>query len=166
MNEKIKPGLLALTVAIPLCIGGISALLTGDTMKDYAALQKPPLSPPSWVFPIVWTLLYMMMGIASYLVMRSGADLKLINRALLFYAIQLALNFFWSILFFKHGLYLWAFFEIVAMWAVIIVTAVDFFRTSKTAGLLMVPYVLWTTFAAYLNFATYRLNANLLPPAV
>ena len=132
-------------------------------MKEYFFLNKPPLSPPGWVFPIAWTILYVMMGLASYLVIHSMADKLLINRALVFYAIQLVLNFFWSILFFKCSLYLWAFVELIAMWAVIIVTTVFFFRASTPAGVMMIPYILWTTFAAYLNLAVYKLSITPMP---
>ena len=163
MKTKLRPGLLALTIAIPLCVGGISAMLTGDMMKEYFFLNKPPLSPPGWVFPIVWTILYVMMGLASYLVITSGADRSLIVKALTFYGIQLVLNFFWSILFFNGSLFLWAFIELVAMWTVIIITTVLFFRASNPAGLLMIPYILWSTFAAYLNFAVYKLSITPMP---
>ena len=163
MKTKLRPGLLALAIAIPLCVGGISAMLTGDMMKEYFFLNKPPLSPPGWMFPVVWTILYVIMGLASYLVITSGADRTLIVKALLFYGIQLILNFFWSILFFNQSLFLLAFIELIAMWAVIIVTAVLFLRASPPAGLLMIPYILWSTFAAYLNFAVYKLSITPMP---
>ena len=163
MKTKLRPGLLAVTIAIPLCVGGISAMLTGDMMKEYFFLNKPPLSPPGWMFPVVWSILYVMMGFASYLVITSGADRSLIMKALVFYGIQLVLNFFWSILFFNHSLFLWAFLELIVMWAVIIFTTVLFFRASTSAGLLMIPYILWSTFAAYLNFAVYKLSITPMP---
>lgn len=164
MNRNvIRPGLLIICIVIPLCMGGLSALLTGDTMKEYFFLNKPPLSPPGWVFPIAWTILYVMMGLASYLVIHSMADKLLINRALVFYAIQLVLNFFWSILFFRYSLFLWAFVELVVMWAAIVVSTIFFFRVSSAAGALMIPYILWTSFAAYLNFAVYRLSITPMP---
>ena len=163
MKTKLRPGLLAVTIAIPLCVGGISAMLTGDMMKEYFFFNKPPLSPPGWVFPIVWTILYVMMGLASYLVITSGADRSLIVKALAFYGISLVLNFFWSILFFNQSLFLWAFIELVAMWTVIIITTVLFFRASSPAGLLMIPYILWSSFAAYLNFAVYKLSITPMP---
>lgn len=163
MKSKLRPGLLALAIAIPLCIGALSAMLTGDMMKEYFFLNKPPLSPPGWVFPIVWTILYVMMGLASYLAISSGADRSLIVKALVFYGIQLALNFFWPILFFNCSLYLWAFIELIAMWAAVIISMVLFFRTCTAAGLLMIPYVLWSTFAAYLNFAVYKMSITPMP---
>lgn len=163
MKNNIRFGLLALAVAIPLCIGSVSAMLTKDMMKEYLLLNKPPLSPPGWVFPIVWTILYVMMGLASYLVINSGADRELIIKALVFYGVQLVFNFFWSILFFKYSLYLWAFIELVAMWLTIIITSVLFFRISNPAGILMIPYILWSTFAGYLNFAVFKMSIAPMP---
>lgn len=163
MKKEIRPWLLAFTVAIPLCVGGTSSMLTGNMMREYFYMNKPPLSPPSWVFPIVWTILYVMMGLASYLVINSGAERSLIVKALIFYGIQLILNFLWSILFFKYYLYLWSFVELMIMWMVIIIMTVMFFRTDRRAGLMMIPYVLWSTFAAYLNFAVYKLSITPMP---
>lgn len=163
MDNKIRPGLLALCIAIPLCIGGISSMLTKEMMKDYASMIKPPLSPPGWLFPIVWTILYILMGIASYMVINSGADHDLIVKAMIFYGIQLVLNFFWSILFFTYSLYLWAFIELIAMWITIIISTVMFFRTDIKAGILMIPYILWSSFAAYLNYASYKLSITPMP---
>ena len=155
---KLRPGLLILTLAIPLCLGMISSMLSGEMMKEYFALNKPALSPPGWLFPIVWTILYLLMGFASYLVITSGAARTLITSAMIFFGIQLILNFLWSILFFNYSLYLWAFIELIVMWCAILVTTVQFFRASTAAGLMMIPYVLWTTFAAYLNFAVYKMS--------
>ena len=163
MKNKLRPGLLAFTVALPLCVGALSALLTGDMMKEYFFLNKPPLSPPGWVFPVVWTVLYVMMGIASYLVADSEADGPLSLKALLFYAVQLALNFLWPILFFSHSLFLWAFIELIAMWVAAMIATVLFFRASTLAGVMMVPTLLWTAFAGYLNFAAYRLSITPMP---
>ena len=159
-NLSFRPGMLIFSVLIPLCIGGLSALVTKNTMKTYLSMNKPPLSPPGWMFPVVWTILYVMMGVAAYFVITSGADSSLIRKAMMLYAAQLIFNFFWSILFFKLSLYLFAFIELMAMWAIIIVCTVFFFLASRTAGLLMLPYLLWSTFAAYLNFAVYRLSVT------
>lgn len=157
---KLRPGLLILALAIPLCLGMVSSMLSSEMMKDYAALNKPPLSPPGWLFPIVWTVLYLMMGLASYFIITADAAKGLAANALLFYAIQLLLNFFWSILFFRFSLYLGSFIELCAMWTVTVVTIVLFFRISTTAGVLMIPYALWTAFAGYLNFAVYRMSVK------
>lgn len=159
----LQPGLLALSVAVPLCVGVLSSVISGDMMKEYFFMNKPPLSPPGWLFPIVWTVLYAMMGVAVYLVLTSGADKGLINKALAFFGIQLILNFLWSILFFRYSLFLWALVELIIMLAMIAVATVFFFRASVPAGAMMIPYILWTTFAVYLNYAVYKLSITPMP---
>ncbi len=156
MNENRKK--LPICIAIPLVVGGLSAWLSREGMRGFAALDKPPLSPPGWLFPVVWTILYVLMGLASYLVLTSGRDRRSVNRALLPYGAQLGVNFFWSIIFFDLSLYLFAFLWLVLLWALILATALRFYRISPAAGHLMVPYLLWVTFAGYLNFGVYLLN--------
>ena len=145
-------------LALPLIIGGLSALLSGPGMELFASLEQPPLSPPGWLFPVVWTLLYLMMGLASCLVLESGGERKQISAALTLYGVQLAVNFFWSIFFFNMQLYLFSFFWLVLLWCLIFATLISFYRLSKPAGLLLVPYLLWVTFAGYLNLAIALLN--------
>ena len=124
-------------------------------METFQSLNKPALSPPGWLFPVVWTVLYILMGIASYLVLTSGQP----NRAALtVYGIQLVFNFFWSINFFNHESYLFAFIWLVFLWILIFTTMILFYRISKPAGYLLLPYLLWVTFAGYLNFCIYLLN--------
>ena len=127
-------------------------------MSMFALLSKPPLSPPGWLFPLVWTILYTLMGIASYLVFTSGQDSDEIKWALQVYALQLIFNFFWTILFFNFELYFFAFFWLIALLALIILTTVLFYKVSKPAAYLMIPYIIWVTFAAYLNFGVALLN--------
>ncbi len=152
---KIQWKRLILCIAIPLAVGGISALLTSSGMETFQALSKPPLSPPGWLFPVVWTLLYILMGIASYLVLASG---KPSRSALTFYGLQLLFNFFWSIIFFNLERYLFAFVWLIALWILIFITTVLFYKISKPAGYLMIPYLLWVAFAGYLNLFIYLLN--------
>jgi len=142
-------------LAIPLIVGSLSALLTRNNMEAFESINKPVLAPPGWLFPVVWTMLYILMGIASYLVLMSG---KPNNTALVVYGIQLAFNFFWSIIFFNQELYLFAFIWLVLLWLLILKTANLFHQISKLAGYLMLPYLLWATFAGYLNFSIYLLN--------
>ena len=142
-------------IAVPLIVGGVSALLTMGSMKNFATLNKPPLSPPAWLFPVVWSILYVLMGIAAYLVAESKNSG---GKALLYYGAQLIFNFFWSIIFFNFEAYLFAFIWLLVLWGLAAVTTVLFYRSSKLAGILMVPYMLWLTFAAYLNLAIYILN--------
>ncbi len=155
---KINKKLLALCVALPLAVGGLSAWLTRDSMALFETISKPPLSPPGWLFPVVWTILYILMGVASYMVLVSGESKEKIREALGVYGIQLAVNFFWSIFFFHLELYLFSFIWLMILWLLIILTTVRFCQITKAAGYLMIPYLLWVTFAAYLNFGIYLLN--------
>lgn len=142
-------------LAIPLAVGSLSSLLTRSSMETFETISKPALAPPGFLFPAVWTILYILMGIASYLVLTSG---KPNDTALTVYGIQLAFNFFWPIIFFNLGLYLFAFLWLVLLWLLILITAVLFCQISKPAGYLMLPYLLWVTFAGYLNLSIYLLN--------
>ena len=153
---KIKWKELIISILIPLAVGGLSALLTKDSMSTFEAVTKPPLSPPGWLFPVVWTLLYTLMGIASYLVYTSGSPQK--KEALLFYAAQLAVNFFWSIIFFNLNAYLFAFIWLLLLWVLVLITLIKFYRINENAGLLLIPYLTWVTFAGYLNFGIFLLN--------
>jgi len=155
---KINKKLLIICLVIPLAVGGLAALLTGGGMDTFETLSKPPLSPPGWLFPVVWTILYLLMGVASYLVLTSGKPQQNIRTALILYGAQLAVNFLWPILFFSLSAYLFAFIWLVALWLLILATAVSFHRISTTAGYLLIPYLLWVTFAGYLNFGVYLLN--------
>ena len=161
--QKIKPLPIILAILIPLAVGGLSAALTADMMKEYHFMNKPPLSPPGWLFPVVWTILYVMMGLASYYVYASEADRIDKMRALTFYAAQLVLNFFWSLLFFRYDLYLLSFIWLAAMWVLIIITMALFMKISRAAGLMLLPLTLWTTFAAYLNCSVYILSKTPMP---
>lgn len=156
--KKINWKLLIICIAIPLAVGGLSALLTKDNMIMFQYIRKPALSPPAWLFPVVWTILYTLMGIASYRVVSSDAAPKEIRGALIFYALQLFFNFLWSIVFFNLEAYLFAFIWLILLWALILITTVRFFRIDRRAGWLMVPYLLWVAFAGYLNYAIYKLN--------
>ena len=120
--------------------------------------MQPPLSPPGWLFPVVWTVLYVLMGIASYLVSVSDAPHEEKARALWTYGIQLAFNFLWPIAFFNLKWYLFAFLWLVILWILILITALRFGRIRKPAGYLLVPYLLWVAFAGYLNLGIYLLN--------
>ncbi len=155
---KIKPKKLAVCLLIPLAVGGLAAALTMSGMRDFASLNKPALTPPAWVFPVVWTALYLLMGLASYLVSESRRPREDMAAALTVYACQLALNFFWPILFFHFKLYLFAFFWLVALWLAVLGTFAIFRKIDKRAGNLILPYLLWVTFAGYLNLGVYLLN--------
>ena len=155
---KIDKKRLIICLAIPLVVGGAAGLLTMNSMEAFEALNQPPLSPPRWLFPVVWTVLYVLMGIASYLVSVSDAPHEEKARALWTYGIQLAFNFLWPIAFFNLKWYLFAFLWLMILWILILITALRFGRIRKPAGYLLVPYLLWVAFAGYLNLGIYLLN--------
>ena len=126
-------------------------------MAAFDSVTKPPLSPPAWLFPVVWTILYVLMGIASYLVLTSNMPARS-RTALGVYAAQLFFNFFWSLIFFNLENYLFAFVWLVILWLLILLNTVLFYRIDKRAGYLLIPYIIWVTFAGYLNFGIYLLN--------
>ena len=144
-------------LAIPLGVGGVSALLTSGNMQLFEEINKPPLSPSGWLFPVVWTILYASMGVALYLVvMAKGAKSNL--PAYISFGVQLFFNFFWSIIFFNTRAFLFAFIWLVLLWVAIIVNIFFFYKVNKTAGKILIPYLIWVTFAGYLNFGIYLLN--------
>lgn len=152
--------LLCLLGLVALCIGGgvLGAVITADSVRNwYPTLDKPSWTPPSWLFGPAWTVLYGMMAVAAWLVWRD-AGWPAARGALALFGVQLALNFAWSPLFFglrNPGL---AFAEILVLWVAIAATLIGFWRHSSVAALLMAPYLAWTTFAALLNFAIWRMN--------
>ena len=154
MRSKIKT--YVISIAVALAVGGLSALLTGDSMEKYKALRQPPLAPPGWVFPIVWTILFVLMGVGAAMVCLSGSSSK--KKPIAIYGLQLAVNFFWTILFFLLEARLFAFFWLLLLLGLAVWMAVSFARVNKTAGLLQIPYILWLLFAGYLNLAVYLLN--------
>ncbi len=155
MKLDIKKLLICL--GIPLTVGGLAALITGG-MADYSELNQPPLSPPGWLFPIVWTILYLLMGYASYRVLVSAVPHEEIKKALILYGAQLFVNFLWPLVFFGLGWYLTAFFVLIALWILIFLTMRAFSRIDERAGDLLLPYILWVTFAGYLNIGVFLLN--------
>lgn len=154
---KVNWKLLVICLVIPLAVGGLSALVSGG-MADYQQLNQPPLSPPGWLFPIVWTLLYLLMGYASYRVVTADAPREEKRRALLVYAAQLLVNFLWSPIFFGLELRLTAFIVLVILWILVYITMRLFSKIDERAGDLLLPYILWVTFAGYLNIGTFLLN--------
>ena len=155
---KINLKVLAVCIAIPLIVGALSGIITSGAMDSFYSLEQPPLSPPSWLFPVVWTVLFILMGTASYFALMSTGTESDITSAMVFYVIQLVFNFLWSILFFNFGFLWFAFIWLVVLWILILITAVKFYALYPPAGYLMIPYILWVSFAGYLNFAIAYLN--------
>lgn len=144
------------SVLIAFGVGGVGALATSRGLAAYEQLVKPALTPPALVFPIVWTILYLLMGVGAALVWRSAHSLR--GPALTVYAAQLLLNGLWSILFFGLQAHLPAFLLLVLLWLLIIAMVVLFRRIEPAAGYLQLPYLLWVTFAGYLNLGIWLLN--------
>ena len=154
VKHKLKTYTLA--IAIPLAVGSLAAIITRDSMSRYADLNQPAFAPPGWVFPLAWTLLYVLMGVSSGIIYLSDDDCR--RDALRIYALQLFLNFGWPILFFGFQQHLIAFVWLVVFIAVIVVMIALFYAIDRKAGLLQLPYLIWTLFAAYLNLGVLLLN--------
>lgn len=155
--DKSKLKVYGIFLFITLAVGGVSALLTNMGMENYKGAQKPPLTPPDIVFPIVWTILFTLMAISAARVWLSDNS-RLRNHGMIVYFIQLFFNFFWSILFFNFEAYGLAFLWIIGLWLLILLMIIRFYQADKIAGLMQIPYLLWVTFAAYLNYGVWMLN--------
>lgn len=156
MNSIIK---LLSSVVICLAIGGISGYFTATEIPTwYSTLNKPSFNPPNWIFAPVWTTLYILMGISFWLIWKSNIGVDIKNKAILFFLVQLILNFFWSIIFFSFHQLGFALIEIMLMWLFILLSILTFYPISKTAAYLLIPYLCWVSFATVLNFAIWKLN--------
>lgn len=153
---KLRP--LILNILLSLGVGFLSGFLVGNSSEIYANLVKPPLSPPAAVFPVVWTILYILMGISAYLIYVADAPKKAKKEALKLYKLQLAMNFLWSFIFFKFNLYLLAFIWLMMLFVAVLIMTKKFNEIDETASALMVPYALWLAFAGYLNLMIILLN--------
>lgn len=154
-----------LIVSILVCqiAGVIGGVFTASSVETwYATLSKPAFNPPNWLFSPVWITLYALMGIALFLVWRRGFPAEGVRSAISLFAVQLGLNTIWSILFFGLQWPLIAFIEILVLWGFILITLLKFAKISKAAGFLLVPYLLWVSFASVLNFFLWYLNRSLL----
>lgn len=153
-NIKWKP--LLVNIIIPLAVGTLAGLLTREGMQDYNNVIKPSLSPPDWLFPIVWTILYTLMGISTYLIYNKDSNIN--KTSFIVYAFQLAINFIWPIFFFGFGAYLFAFIILIVLIILVIAMIFLFYKENIIAAKLQVPYLIWLLFAAYLNISVYLLN--------
>ena len=151
---------LVICILIPLAVGTAAGLLTMGGMKVFASLNKPPLSPPAWLFPVVWTILYTLMGISSYLIYTSEEpkEKELKSQALATYGYQLIVNFLWPVFFFNFQWYFFSFLWLALLWILVAKMILEFGKISPVAALLNIPYLLWIGFAAYLNLGIWLLN--------
>ncbi len=155
---KINLKALIISIVIPLAVGGLASLLTGGGMDTFEQVNKPPLSPPGWLFPVVWTVLYTLMGVAAYLIYEADVAQEIKTKALTVYGYQLVVNFLWPVFFFSFGWYLFSFLWLVLLWVLVFWMIRLFGEISKTAAWLMIPYLIWLTFAGYLNLGIWILN--------
>lgn len=145
-----------LFISVSVLTGLLSALLTRNNMNIYDKISTPPLSPPGILFPIVWTILYILMGISAARIYTANNNKW--SSSLSVWSVQLIVNFLWSILFFNYQAFLLSFIWLVLLLILIMIMIILFYKIDKAAGLIQIPYFLWVTFAGYLNFAIYLLN--------
>lgn len=149
-------------ILLPLVVGLVASALTGNTMMEFGRLKQPPLAPPAWLFPVAWTILYILMGVASYLIYRlnpkTKAEKKLQTAELIIYFVQLFFNFMWTIFFFRLEMRWFAFGWLIVMWLMILALICMCAKNRKAAAWCLVPYLLWCTFASYLNIMIAILN--------
>lgn len=145
-----------ISIAIALGAGLISSLVSMGKMEEYSALKQPPLSPPGWLFPVVWTILFVLMGISAARVYLNSSDN--FPFALKLYVLQLVLNVLWTPLYFALNLRLAAFVLLVLLLITVVYMTYEFYKTDRTAAYLQIPYIVWLVFAGYLNLATFILN--------
>lgn len=156
MKAKLKTYIYSIFSAV--LVGVLSALFTMGSMDIYNDILTPPLSPPSWLFPVVWTVLFMLMGISAARIKLANAPRRQKDSVLRTYHISLAVNFLWSIIFFNLRAFLFAFVWLLFLLTLIIITIVKYYKIDKLAAYLQIPYTLWVAFAGYLTFAIWWLN--------
>ena len=150
---------LLISIAIPLVVGALAGFFTSSSVDGwFTTVIKPSFNPPNWLFAPVWTTLYIMMGIAFYLVWKSKGNEKIKKSAIILFSFQLALNFLWSFIFFYAHQPGWALVDIAALWVLIFFTIIWFGKISPVAAWLLVPYICWVSFATVLNYAIWKIN--------
>lgn len=158
VNGKKNIPLLIIIIVLTEAAGALSGFLGMSNRENYANLIKPPFSPPGWVFGVVWPILYLLMSIALYRILLLRKEGKDVTRGLVYYFIQFGLNLLWTIIFFRFNLYGLAFIELLILLVFILLTTFEFARYDKISAYLMIPYILWVSFAGILNFSIWILN--------
>ena len=155
--DKSKLKVYGLFILITEAVGTVAGLLTTLGMEKYSAVEKPALTPPEIVFPIVWTILYALMAVGAARVwLTEESEEK--DKGLKLYVVQLGMNFLWSILFFNFQAYSFSFFWLLGLLLVIVLMTLTFYKSDRIAAYLQIPYILWVSFAGYLNFMVWLLN--------
>ncbi len=155
--DKSKLKVYGFFILITETVGTVAGLLTSLGMEKYAMVEKPELNPPDIVFPIVWSILYALMAVSAARIWLTEESVER-ERGLKLYVIQLGMNFLWSIFFFNFQFYGFAFFWLLGLLAVIILMTISFYKMDRIAAYLLIPYILWVSFAGYLNFMVWMLN--------
>lgn len=159
MFQKVNVFRLLVSIIICQFAGVIGSIFTASSLEGwYFLLEKPTFNPPSWVFFPAWTILYTLMGISLYLVWEHGLQHKEVKTGIFLFGLQLGLNTLWSLLFFGLKSPYYAFLEILVLWVAILLTIIQFWKISKSASFLLIPYILWVSFAALLNYQIWVLN--------
>lgn len=153
--KKINIKELVISIAIPVFVGILSSVFSGN-FNTYQEISKPSFAPPGFIFPIVWFILFILMGISSYLIYKSNSYDK--EKSLLIYSIQLVVNFFWSIIFFRFKNYFLAFIWIILLLVLIVIMFSRFYKINKISAYLQIPYIIWVVFATILTYSIYTLN--------
>ncbi|MBU3110536.1 TspO/MBR family protein [Clostridium lacusfryxellense] len=149
---------LAISILLAQSVGILSGFLSSSAQSSYESFNKPFFSPPAWVFPVVWTILFFLMAVASYRIWMKGKAGADVQKALVLYCTQLFLNFLWPIIFFRFRLYAIAFLELLLLLVYILLTTFEFYRIDKISAYLMIPYIAWVSFAGVLNYAIWMMN--------
>ena len=150
---------LVISILIPLIAGFIGSFATVDGITNFFnVLIKPAWTPPAWAFAPIWTTLFILMGIALFLVWRKGFERRDVKIAMGIFGVQLILNILWSVIFFGLRSITGGLIEIIFLWIAILINIILFYRISKAAGILLIPYIVWVTIASYLNYTIYLLN--------
>lgn len=161
-TEKIKPFVLPVVIGVLICLaaGLLGSLVTMPAVESawFINLNKPMFQPPNWLFAPVWTILYILMGVAAGMVFASDKKSQTGKTALILFAVQLVLNILWSFLFFGAQSLLFAAVDIVALWAVLLLTIINFFKINRAAAWMLIPYILWVTFATILTITLFFMN--------
>ena len=147
---------LIVNLVISLGVGGLSSILTRDSMDIYSTITLPPFAPPSSLFPIMWTILYILMAISATIIYRKSSSAK----SLVIYAVQLLVNFIWPLIFFDGRMFFVSFLWLILLWILVLWMTVEFYKVDHIAAYLQIPYILWLTFAAVLNWSIFSLNSR------
>lgn len=157
-SKEKNIGLLLVIIIFIQGVGFLSGRLGMSNQNTYNDFVKPSFSPPGWIFPIVWSILYFLMALAFYRIIIKGKQGENINKSVIYFIIQLTLNFLWTIIFFRFKLYGFAFLELLALLVFILLSIFEFYKLDKIAAYLMIPYAIWVSFAGILNCAIWILN--------